>query len=113
MIGRVISRKMEKTATVLVEGTKTHHLYKKVFRQSKKYLVDDSLHTQPGDMVEIKEIKPISKRKKWQIIKVLGKSMKEIVKEQLKAESQRKVAEVMPEKEEEGGSTQNNLKSGR
>lgn len=103
MIGRVISRKMEKTATVLVEGTKTHRLYKKVFKQSKKYLVDDSLHTQPGDMVEIKEIKPISKRKKWQIIKVLGKS----------AESQRKVAEVMPKKEEEDGSASNDLKSGR
>lgn len=120
MIGRVVSNKMQNTTAVLVERTKIHPLYKKLFRRSKTYLADDLLHTKLGDVVEVKEVKPLSKRKRWQIVKVLGKSMEEIAEEQMKQEAKEIIAEVLPasrgepeKKEEKDGSTSNDSKSSR
>ena len=97
MIGRVISTKMQKTAAVVVEGKKIHPLYKKAFVRSKKYLVDDSLGVKDGDLVEISKVAPVSKNKHWRVTKVVGKNLEEITKEQLKAEAEKIVSEVMPE----------------
>lgn len=100
MIGRVVSTKMNNTATVLVERTSTHPLYKKTFMQSKKYLVDAPASIKDGDIVEIVKVRPISKNKHWKIVKVVGKNLTEINEEKLKAEAEKVIAEVMPETSE-------------
>ncbi len=97
MTGRVISAKLQKTATVLVERIAEHPLYKKTFTRSKKYLVDDLVGVKTGDIVEIIQCKPISKNKHWRVVKVLGRSLAEIAEEQMKEKAQEVIAEVMPE----------------
>ncbi len=100
MIGRVVSVKMQKSAVILVESIKKHPLYRKTFKRSKKYLVDDPIGVKLGDIVEIVKIRPISKRKHWKIIKILGSSIKEIVKEKLKERAEEEIAEIVPEGKE-------------
>ena len=71
--GVVVSDKMEKTAVVKVDRLKTHPIYKKRFRVSKKYKIHDPENTlKIGDQVEFQETKPISKDKKWILTKVIG-----------------------------------------
>jgi small subunit ribosomal protein S17 len=70
--GRVVSDKMEKTVTVLVERTVTHALYGKVVRLSKKYhahVEGQAVHE--GDVVVIEECRPISKTKAWRVARVV------------------------------------------
>lgn len=100
MIGRVVSTKMTGSVTVLVERVAKHPLYKKTFIRTKKYLADTVTDVKAGDMVEIVKVRPISKNKHWKIIKVVGKNLEAITKEQLKAEAEKAVAEVMPEEKE-------------
>ncbi len=100
MIGRVVSTKMKHTATVIVTKTAKHPLYKKTYIQSKKYLVDDELGVSLGDIVDFIKVKPISKNKHWKITKVVGKSIKEIVSEQLQEKGKEIISEVMPEEKE-------------
>lgn len=97
MIGRVVSTKLKKTVTVLVERIARHPLYKKAFIRSKRFLVDDPMGVKEGDMVEIANTKPISKNKHWQVIKVIGKNLAEITEEKLKESAEKAIAEVMPE----------------
>ncbi|MCB8880757.1 30S ribosomal protein S17 [Acidisoma cellulosilytica] len=74
--GRVVSDKMDKTVTVLVERRVMHPLYKKFIRRSKRYAAHDELNTcKPGDMVRIEECPPISKRKAWLVIERNGASL--------------------------------------
>ena len=76
-IGKVISTKMPKTATVAVERTVTHPMYHKRFKRVKKYHVHDELGVSQGDTVRFAAGKPISKLKKWRIIeKVVSKKGK-------------------------------------
>jgi small subunit ribosomal protein S17 len=65
LTGVVLSAKMEKTVKVRVDRTYRHPLYGKVVRTHKDYLVHDELNCQPGDIVQIVESRPISKRKRW------------------------------------------------
>ena len=66
LTGRVVSDKMDKTITVLVERRVMHPLYKKFIRKSKKYAAhDDANLCKEGDVVQIEECPPISKRKAW------------------------------------------------
>lgn len=101
MIGRIVSTKMQKTVTVLVERQSIHHLYKKAFKRSKKYLVDDPIGVKEGDLVEIVKFRPVSKNKHWRIIKVLGKRLDEITEEKLKEQAKGVIKQVMPEEKEE------------
>lgn len=67
--GRVVSDKMDKTVTVLVERRFMHPKYKKYIKRSAKYAAHDENNTvKEGDMVQIIECKPISKRKSWTVI---------------------------------------------
>lgn len=97
MIGRVVSTKMQKTVTVLIERVAKHPLYQKTFIQSKRYLVDDPVGVKMGDVVEIVKVKPISKNKHWRIVKVVGKNLEEITESALKAAAEKIIAEAMPE----------------
>lgn len=101
MIGRVVSTKMNRTVTVLVERVAKHPLYKKTFIRTKRYLVDTGIAVKEGDMVEIVKIRPISKNKHWKVVRVVGKDLEAITEEKLKAEAEKIIAEVMP-KEKEG-----------
>ncbi|MBU0569634.1 30S ribosomal protein S17 [Patescibacteria group bacterium] len=66
--GKVISKKMEKTATVAVERTVVHPVYKKRMRRMKKYHVHDIFGTKVGQIVQFVASKPYSKTKRWKII---------------------------------------------
>lgn len=97
LMGRVVSVKSAKTATVLVSRQKSHPVYKKGFTQTKKYQADDSFKVAEGDLVEMVKVRPISKSKHWQISRVLGKDIAAIMSEQLKEEAEKAIAEVIPE----------------
>ncbi len=67
--GVVVSDKMDKTVTVKVERRFKHPLYKKYIRKSKKYAAhDESNVSKIGEIVKIRECRPLSKRKKWEIV---------------------------------------------
>jgi small subunit ribosomal protein S17 len=69
LTGRVVSDKMDKTVTVLVERRVMHPLYKKFIRRSKKYAAHDEANLcKEGDLVQIEECRPISRNKSWLVI---------------------------------------------
>ena len=69
MQGVVVGDKEDKTVTVRVERRFTHPLYKKVIRRSKKYAAHDEANTyKVGDIVSIRECRPLSRRKRWEVI---------------------------------------------
>jgi len=74
--GTVLSTKMQQTATVSVESRWQHPTYKKTVKRSKNYLAHNSRQAHEGDLVEIIETKPISKRKKWAITKIIKKAVR-------------------------------------
>ncbi|HUS97521.1 MAG TPA: 30S ribosomal protein S17 [Hyphomicrobiaceae bacterium] len=68
--GTVVSDKNDKTIVVEVERRYTHPLYKKVVRRSKKYHAHDESNTvKVGEQVRIQETAPISKSKRWIVVK--------------------------------------------
>lgn len=70
--GRVTSTKMQKTVTVQVERKMRHSLYKKVITRHKKYKAhNEDLDLHEGDVVEIKETRPLSKNKYFMVTKKL------------------------------------------
>lgn len=72
LIGKVVSDKMDKTVSVLIERRVKHSLYGKIVRRSKKYLAhDENNQAKIGDTVEIQESRPISKNKSWVLTKVI------------------------------------------
>jgi len=77
LIGTVISDKMEKTVTVLIERHVKHPLYGKIIVRSSKYHAhNDSNIAKYGDVVEIQEGRPISKTKSWAVTKVVQVAQK-------------------------------------
>ena len=67
--GIVVSDKMDKTVIVEVERRVMHLLYKKFIRRSKKYSAHDENNARKvGDVVSIRECKPISKNKCWEVL---------------------------------------------
>jgi small subunit ribosomal protein S17 len=75
LTGRVVSEKMDKTGTVLVERRVTHPMYGKVVTRSKKYHAhDEKSEFHEGDVVLIEECRPISKTKAWRLSKLVEKA---------------------------------------
>ena len=75
LTGKVVSDKMDKTVTVLVERRVTHPLYAKVVRRSKKYHAHDEKNEYgEGDIVEIKSTRRVSKTKAWVVSKLIEKA---------------------------------------
>jgi len=70
--GRVLSKKMDKTATVAVDRVVVHRVYKKRFKTTKKYHVHDDLEVEVGQTVNFIPSKPYSKTKKWKIVGISG-----------------------------------------
>jgi len=72
LVGRVISNKMDKTVTVLVERRVKHPVYGKyVVRSTKLHAHDDSNKINEGDLVEIAETRPLSRTKFWTVKRVV------------------------------------------
>jgi small subunit ribosomal protein S17 len=75
LTGRVVSDKMDKTVTVLVERRVKHELYGKVLTRSKKYHAHDEKNEfHLGDTVTIEESRPISKTKAWRVAALVEKA---------------------------------------
>ncbi|WP_201763735.1 30S ribosomal protein S17 [Mycoplasma putrefaciens] len=75
LIGKVVSDKMDKTITVLVETYKNHPIYKKRVKYSKKYKAHDEQQiAKIGDKVEIMETRPLSRTKNFRLVKVIEKA---------------------------------------
>jgi small subunit ribosomal protein S17 len=75
MIGIVTSAKTAQTITVEVQRTFKHQKYGKYLRKRKRYLVHDENRTaQLGDAVEIASTRPLSKNKRWRLLRVIAKS---------------------------------------
>lgn len=73
LVGTVVSDKMDKTVVVRVERTYRHPLYGKVIRTHKKYHAhDEQNRCKVGDIVRIRESRPLSRTKRWVVIETLG-----------------------------------------
>ena len=72
LVGRVVSNKMDKTISVLIERKFKHPLFKKYVRKSSKFHVhDEENQCQIGDIVSIRQCRPLSRTKSWQLVEVL------------------------------------------
>jgi small subunit ribosomal protein S17 len=75
LTGRVVSDKMDKTVTVIVERMVKHPLYGKYVRKSKKYHAHDEANEyHEGDTVIIEESRPLSKTKSWKVMQLVEKA---------------------------------------
>ena len=73
--GRVVSNKMQKTVTVLLERQVQHPLYGKVVRRSTKvHAHDEKGECKEGDVVRIVECAPLSKTKNWRVIEIVTRA---------------------------------------
>jgi small subunit ribosomal protein S17 len=71
-IGTVKSAKMDKTVVVEVVTFRQHPLYLKRYKFTKRFLAHDPLGAKEGDKVQIKESRPISRRKRWQVSQIIN-----------------------------------------
>ncbi|MDH5396590.1 MAG: 30S ribosomal protein S17 [Cyclobacteriaceae bacterium] len=74
-IGKVVSNKMDKTVTVIVERKVKHPIYGKFMRKTKKFAAhDENNECGIGDTVRIMETRPLSKRKRWRLLQIVEKA---------------------------------------
>ena len=74
-VGKVVSDKMEKTIVVLVEDNVKHPLYGRIVKKSIKFKAhDENNEAGIGDTVEIMETRPLSKDKRWRLVKIIEKA---------------------------------------
>lgn len=88
-IGKVISKNMEKTATVVVSKIWVHPVYKRRRKRVKKYHVHDELGAEVGQLVKFVQTRPISKTKKWKIISVDNADGKRVTRTESKLKDQK------------------------
>jgi small subunit ribosomal protein S17 len=76
LVGKVVSDKMDKTIVVLVETYKKHPLYGKRVKYSKKFKAhDENNEAKVGDVVEIMETRPLSRDKRFRLVKIVEKAV--------------------------------------
>lgn len=74
-VGNVISTKMEKTIVVEIEMRKAHPKYKRVMKSNKKFYAHDEQNSaRVGDVVRIRESRPLSKLKRWNLEEIIRRS---------------------------------------
>ena len=77
--GVVVAKNTKKTVTVKVERQLRHPLYKKIVKRQKKFLAHDEYEKcSVGDVVRIIETRPISRRKRWRVLEIVGLSSAEV-----------------------------------
>ena len=73
--GKVISNKMDKSATVLIERREKHPVYGKYIRRSTKLHIHDAENAcQEGDVVTIEQCRPLSRTKSWRLVEIVGRN---------------------------------------
>ncbi len=78
-IGRVTSDKMDKTVVVTVEELVRHPLYGKVIRRRRKFMAhNEGNRARMGDLVQIVESRPLSRRKRWIVEAILERAQKPV-----------------------------------
>jgi len=76
LVGRVVSDKMDKTVSVVIDRQIKHPIYGKYIRRSTKVLAhDESNVCKAGDRVSISECRPVSKNKSWQVVNVIDRAV--------------------------------------
>ncbi|NJN42181.1 MAG: 30S ribosomal protein S17 [Flammeovirgaceae bacterium] len=74
-VGKVVSNKMQKSITVVVERKVKHPIYGKFMKKSSKFMAHDEKNTAGiGDTVRITETRPLSKLKRWRLVEVIEKA---------------------------------------
>jgi len=74
-VGVVVSDRMDKTVVVAVDRLVRHPLYKKVIRKTSKfYAHDENNECRVGDIVEIMETRPLSKLKRWRVVRIIQRA---------------------------------------
>ena len=77
LVGEVVSDSMEKTVVVQVTRKIPHPVYKKFVKRFKKHLAHvESMEPKVGDIVQISAMRPMSKRKRWRVSKIIRESVK-------------------------------------
>ncbi len=88
--GKVVSTKMDKTATVLVEYVIAHPVYKKRIKKKRKYHVHDELGAEVGQHVCFVASRPYSKTKRWKITEIVNNKKKPASKKNTKKKKETK-----------------------
>ncbi|RME00413.1 MAG: 30S ribosomal protein S17 [Calditrichaeota bacterium] len=74
-IGKVVSAKMDKSIVVGVERLVKHPIYGKYHRKTSKFMAhDENNEAGPGDVVQIMETRPLSRRKRWRLVRIIEKA---------------------------------------
>ncbi|MCD6179984.1 MAG: 30S ribosomal protein S17 [Bacteroidales bacterium] len=74
-IGLVVSNKMEKSITVVIERKEKHPIYGKFLKRTKKFIAhDENNDCNIGDTVKITETRPLSKNKRWRLVEILERA---------------------------------------
>ena len=74
-LGRVVSKKMQKSIVVAIERRVPHPLYQKYFTRTSKLMAhDEKQEAGIGDLVKIMETRPLSKNKRWRLVEILEKA---------------------------------------
>lgn len=112
--GVVVSSKMDKTAVVEIERSYRHPFYRKVVRTSKKFKAhDEKNECAVGDLVEIMETRPISRDKRWRIVRILGKGKLRVHELPKKKEAKPASVETSAGREEEVDTAAQSTAGGR
>jgi small subunit ribosomal protein S17 len=75
VIGKVTSNKMDKSIVVSIERKIKHPLYGKFLKKTKKYVAhDENNECSEGDVVQLMETRPLSKSKRWRLVKIVEKA---------------------------------------
>ena len=74
-VGQVVSNKMDKTIVVAIEDSVQHKLYKKIVKQTYKLKAhDENNECRTGDIVKVMETRPLSKDKRWRLVRIIEKA---------------------------------------
>jgi small subunit ribosomal protein S17 len=75
VVGKVVSNKPDKTIIVLVERRKKHPIYDKILKKSTRFMAhDEKNECNMGDIVELMETRPLSKTKRWRLVKIVERA---------------------------------------
>ncbi|RAI90088.1 30S ribosomal protein S17 [Algoriphagus yeomjeoni] len=74
-IGKVVSNKMDKSITVVIERRVKHAIYGKFVTKTTKFMAHDETNDcNPGDLVKISETRPLSKNKRWRVVEIIERA---------------------------------------
>lgn len=101
-VGTVVSNKMNKTIVVAVESLKKHRIYKRTYKQTKRFQAHDEENTcQVGDIVRIEETRPLSKMKRWRLVEIVKRGSGIVPVEEVLAEADPDLTSITSDESEE------------